>query len=112
MKVVEVKDDEKIATIILSLLVCTMLFTGCGNSSKSSQVQSLKVYSFSGNSESISVSNGVIVLAGKDEICYGGNLKVKMILLILPHIPPPFMLMARKTPFYFPMQLPIKQAGQ
>ena len=67
---------KKIATIILSLLVCTVLFTGCGNSSKSSQVQSLKVYSFSGNSESISVSNGVIVLAGKDEICYGGNLKV------------------------------------
>ena len=69
---------KKIATIILSLLVCTVLFTGCGNSSKSksSQEQSLKVYSFSGNSESISVSNGVIVLAGKDEICYGGNLKV------------------------------------
>ena len=61
---------KKIATIILSLLVCTVLFTGCGNSSKSksSQEQSLKVYSFSGNSESISVSNGVIVLAGKDEI--------------------------------------------
>ena len=36
----------------------------------------MKVYSFSGNSESISVSNGVIVLSGKDEICYGGNLKV------------------------------------
>ena len=46
---------KKIATIILSLLVCTVLFTGCGNSSKSSQEQSLKVYSFSGNSESISV---------------------------------------------------------
>ena len=61
---------KKIATIILSLLVCTMLFTGCGNSSKSSQEQSLKVC------ESISVSNGVIVLSGKDEICYGGNLKV------------------------------------
>ncbi len=67
---------KKIATIILSLLVCTVLFTGCGNSSKSSQEQSLKVYSFSGNNESISVSNGVIVLSGKDEICYGGNLKV------------------------------------
>ena len=67
---------KKIATIILSLLVCTVLFTGCGNSSKSSQEQSLKVYSFSGDSESISVSNGVIVLDGKDEICYGGDLKV------------------------------------
>ena len=54
---------KKIATIILSLLVCTVLFTGCGNSSKSSQEQSLKVYSFSGNSESISVSNGVKVMS-------------------------------------------------
>lgn len=67
---------KKIANVILSLLVCTVLFTGCGNSSKSSQEQSLKVYSFSGNNESISVSNGVIVLSGKDEICYGGNLNV------------------------------------
>ena len=61
---------KRIITIILLLLVCTVLFTGCGNSSKSSQEQSLKVC------ESISVSNGVIVLSGKDEICYGGNLKV------------------------------------
>lgn len=36
----------------------------------------MKVYSFSGDSKSISVSNGVIVLDGKDEICYGGDLKV------------------------------------
>lgn len=38
--------------------------------------QSLKVYSFSGENEYISVSNGVIILDDKDEICYGGDLKV------------------------------------
>ena len=32
--------------------------------------------SFSGENEYISVSNGVIILDGKDEICYGGDLKV------------------------------------
>ena len=30
----------------------------------------------SGENEYISVSNGVIILDGKDEICYGGDLKV------------------------------------
>ena len=35
-----------------------------------------KEYSFSGENEYISVSNGVIILDGKEEICYGGDLKV------------------------------------
>ena len=35
-----------------------------------------RVYSFSGENEYISVSNGVIILDGKEEICYGGDLKV------------------------------------
>ena len=32
--------------------------------------------SFGGENEYISVSNSVIILDGKDEICYGGDLKV------------------------------------
>ena len=48
----------------------------CNTSSESNEEQPLKVYSFSGENEYISVSNGVIILDGKDEICYGGNLKV------------------------------------
>lgn len=67
---------KRITAIILSLLVCTVHFTGCGDSSLSNQKQSLKVYSFFGENEFISVSNGVIVLDGKDEIFYGGDLKV------------------------------------
>jgi len=31
--------------------------------------------SFSGENEYISVSNSVIILDGKNEICYGGDLK-------------------------------------
>lgn len=64
-----------IATL-LWLLTCIVFFTGCGNFSVDNREQSLKVYSFSARNEFISVSNGVIVLDDKDEICYGGDLKV------------------------------------
>ena len=56
--------------VMLSLLACTVLLAGCNTSSESNEEQSLKVYSFSGENEYISVSNGVIILDGKDEICY------------------------------------------
>ena len=67
---------KKIRAVMLSLLACTVLLAGCNTSSESNEEQSLKVYSFSGENEYISVSNGVIILDGKDEICYGGDLKV------------------------------------
>ena len=67
---------KKIMAATLSLLVCAVLLAGCNTSSENNEEQSLKVYSFSGENEYISVSNGVIILDGKDEICYGGDLKV------------------------------------
>ena len=67
---------KKIMAVMLSLLACTVLLAGCNTSSESNEEQSLKVYSFSGENEYISVSNGVIILDGKDEVCYGGDLKV------------------------------------
>lgn len=67
---------KKIRAVMLSLFACTVLLTGCSTSTESNEEQSLKVYSFSGENEYISVSNGVIILDGKDEICYGGDLKV------------------------------------
>lgn len=67
---------KKIMAVMLSLLACTVLLAGCNTSSESNEEQPLKVYSFSGENEYISVSNGVIILDGKDEICYGGDLKV------------------------------------
>lgn len=67
---------KKIMAVMLLLLACTVLLAGCNTSSESNEEQSLKVYSFSGENEYISVSNGVIILDGKDEICYGGDLKV------------------------------------
>ena len=66
---------KKIMAVMLSLFACSVLFTGCNNPSESYEEQSLKVYSFSGENEYISVSNGVIILGGKDEICYGGDLE-------------------------------------
>ena len=67
---------KKIMAVMLSLLACTVLLAGCNTSSESNEEQPLKVYSFSGENKYISVSNGVIILDGKDEICYGGDLKV------------------------------------
>ena len=67
---------KKIMAVVLWLLACTVLLAGCNTSSESNEEQPLKVYSFSGENEYISVSNGVIILDGKDEICYGGDLKV------------------------------------
>ena len=67
---------KKIRAVMLSLLACTVLLAGCNTSPESNEKQPLKVYSFSGENEYISVSNGVIILDGKDEICYGGDLKV------------------------------------
>ena len=66
---------KKKMEVMLSLLDCTVLLAGCNTSSESNEEQPLKVYSFSGENEHISVSNGVIILDGKDEICYGGDLK-------------------------------------
>ena len=67
---------KKIMAVVLWLLVCTVLLAGCNTFSESNEEQPLKVYSFSGENKYISVSNGVIILDGKDEICYGGDLKV------------------------------------
>lgn len=67
---------KKIMVATLSLLACAVLLAGCNTSTESNEKQSLKVYSFSGENEYISVSNGVIILDGKNEICYGGDLKV------------------------------------
>ena len=67
---------KKIMAATLSLLACAVLLAGCNISSENNEEQSLKVYSFSGENEYISVSNGVIILDGKEEICYGGDLKV------------------------------------
>lgn len=67
---------KKIMKVMLSLLACTVLLAGCSTSAESNEEQSLKVYSFSGENEYISVSNGVIILDGKNEICYGGDLEV------------------------------------
>lgn len=67
---------KNIMKVVLSLLACTVLLAGCNASPKSNEEQSLKVYSFRGENEYISVSNGVIVLDSENEICYGGDLKV------------------------------------
>lgn len=57
------------------LSLCCVLFAGCDASLKSRP--SLSVYSFSGENEQFSISNGVIVLTPDEDIFYGGDLTEK-----------------------------------
>lgn len=68
---------KKFMAIFLPIFLCALLFTGCTVFSKKNQKQELAVYSFSGENELISVSNGIIVLEAQGDICYGGKLKVQ-----------------------------------
>lgn len=58
------------AWVLLAILALAL--TGCGKTKQ----EPLIVYSFSGENEQFAVSNGVIVLRGKEEIFTGGDLKV------------------------------------
>ncbi len=68
---------KKIMAFLLPIFLCVLLFTGCTVFSGKNQEQELAVYSFSGENELISVSNGIIVLEAQSDICYGGKLKVQ-----------------------------------
>lgn len=61
--------------VLLSIVFYCLAFAGCSNSLHSEQEQSLAVYSFSGENEYFSISNGVIVLTSTEEIFYGGDLE-------------------------------------
>lgn len=63
---------KKVFAILLTTLACSVLFSGCGAKPAEEQVA---VYSFSGENEVFSISNGVIVLAPTEEVFYGGNVE-------------------------------------
>ena len=56
--------------LLVLFFCCCLMLTGCGASSKGEP--SLVVYSFKGENEQFSISNGVIVLTPNEEIFYGG----------------------------------------
>ena len=66
---------KRVFAILLTTLACSVLFSGCGAKPAEEQVA---VYSFSGDNEVFSISNGVIVLAPTEEVFYGGNLEGEM----------------------------------
>ena len=67
----EIWDMMKAKTLAFMTMLMLAL-TGCG---KVEQEQ-LTVYSFSGEDEQLTISNGIIVLKGTEEIFTGGDLKV------------------------------------
>ena len=69
------KYEYKVIQVLLITVLCICLLLGC--SSKPAE-KPLVVYSFSGENEMFSISNGVIVLNEGEEIFYGGNLDGKL----------------------------------
>ncbi len=63
---------KKAIALILALL-CAFVFVSCGTEKKNSKTE---VYTFSGKNGYFSVSNGIIVINGEEEIFSGGELKV------------------------------------
>ena len=63
---------KKVFAILLTILSCSVLFSGCGTKPVEEQVA---VYSFHGENEIFSISNGVIALTPAEEVFYGGNLE-------------------------------------
>ena len=63
---------KTIIKAIVMVTFCFCLLSGCGEKS-----EQFLVYSFSGENELFSISNGVIVITDKNEIFYGGNLEEK-----------------------------------
>lgn len=61
---------KKLAIFVLTLTLVLAL-VGCGKT----EPEYLRVYSFNGENEQFTVSNGVIVLGDTKEIFYGGELK-------------------------------------
>lgn len=57
--------------VLLITVFCICLLSGCAIKPEE---EPLVVYSFSGENEMFSISNGVIVLSEGEEIFYGGNL--------------------------------------
>lgn len=62
---------KKTLVMIFSALACCALLSGCGQ--KQAQTP-LVVYSFCGENEILSLTNGIIVLSPAEEIFYGGTL--------------------------------------
>ncbi len=58
--------------VFVYMAILTLALSGCGKE----EPDQLTVYSFSGENEQLTVSNGVIVLNGTEEIFFGGDLKV------------------------------------
>lgn len=68
----EDKYMRKLFVTLLVALACSVCLSSCG---KEPAEEPFVVYSFCGENEMFSISNGVIVLSPTKEILYGGNLE-------------------------------------
>lgn len=66
---------KKITAIFMITLIWCTFIAGCSSTPKENGT--LAVYSFSGENDQLSISNGVIILNDTEEIYYGGTLSTK-----------------------------------
>lgn len=62
---------KKISSVFLALAM-VLMFAGCGKAEQ----EPARVYSFHGENELLSVTNGVMVMAEGNDVFYGGDLQV------------------------------------
>ena len=63
---------KTVIRVLLLCVFCSFLLASCASKQAEEQIV---VYSFNGENEMFSISNGVIVLAPTEEVFYGGNLE-------------------------------------
>lgn len=63
---------KTVIRVLLLPVFCSFLLASCASKQAEEQIV---VYSFNGENEVFSISNGVIVLAPMEEVFYGGNLE-------------------------------------
>ena len=63
----------KKALVFILAIICLFIFVGCNSTEESDKTE---VYTFYGENEYISVTNGTAVIDGENEMFSGGNLRI------------------------------------
>lgn len=66
---------KKVFVLLFATILCLGMLAGCSQNDEN-KTEELAVYSFCGENEQFSVTNGVVVINADNEIFYGGDLNV------------------------------------
>ena len=66
---------KKVLVLLFATILCLGMFVGCFQNDEN-ETKEFAVYSFCGENEQFTITNGVIVIDADEEIFYGGDLEV------------------------------------